>query len=131
MTQTEMTIDVRQELDIKELAMAQLLTDDYCLKIITGTTQRSMSIKDMAFTYFIPFATCYKKVAQLEVAGLIKEEGKILTPNGKKHSVYRSCLKNFNAQYKGNMIILNVELEEKGSRTISLDLANGNLVATV
>ncbi len=131
MTQTEMTIDVRQELDIEELAMAQLLTDDYCLKIITGTTQRSMSIKDMAFTYFIPFATCYKKVAQLEGAGLIKKEGKILTPNGKKHSVYRSCLKNFNAQYKGNMIILNVELEEKGSRTISLDLANGNLVVTV
>lgn len=131
MTQTEMTIDVRQELDIKELAMAQLLTDDYCLKIITGTTQRSMSIKDMAFTYFIPFATCYKKVAQLEEAGLIKEEGKILTPNGRKHSVYLSCLKNFNAQYKGNMIILNVDLEEKGPRTISLDLTSGNLVVTV
>ncbi len=130
MSQTETTINVRENIEIKELAMAQLLADDYCLKIITGTAKKSMSVKDMAFTYFIPFATCYKKVAQLEAIGLIKEDGKVLKGSGKKHSVYRSALKNLEVNYTGNKIVLKVELEGAGSKNISLDLVDGSLVTT-
>lgn len=130
MSQTETTIDVRENIEIKELAMAQLLADDYCLKIITGTARKSMSVKDMAFTYFIPFATCYKKVAQLEAIGLIKQDGKVLKGSGKKHSVYSSCLKNLEVNYTGNKIVLTVELEGAGPKNISLDLVDGSLVTT-
>ena len=128
MTRTEIKIDVRQELKIDELTIAQLLTDNYCLKIVSAASSKTMSVKDMAFTYFIPFATCYKKVAELEAAGLIRQEGKVLERNGKKHAVYRSTLKNLEVQYKGNTILLKVEIEGKGEKTISLDLSSGNMV---
>ena len=130
MSETETTIDVRENIDFKELVMAQLLADDYCLKIITGTAKKSMSVKDMAFTYFIPFATCYKKVAQLEAIGLIREDGKVLKGSGKKHSVYSSCLTNLEVNYKGNRIVLSVELEGAEPKRISLDLAEGSLITT-
>ena len=130
MTRPEIVIDARRELDPEELTIAQLLTDNYCLKIISGMTKKTMSIKEMACTYFIPFATCYKKVAELETAGLIREEGKVLERNGKKHSVYRSTLKNLEVQYKSNTIILTVELQDRGERTITVDLSSGNMVVT-
>ena len=79
MTCTETIIDVRENLDIAELAMGRLLMDDYCLKIISGITNKSLSVRDLAFMYYIPLATCYKKVAQLESAGLIRGEGKFLS----------------------------------------------------
>jgi len=131
MSQIETTIDVRETIDIKELVMAQLLTDDYCLKIISGTAKKSMSVKEMAFTYFIPFATCYKKVAQLESIGLLRKDGKAINRSGKKYSVYRSCLKNFKVNYKNKLIVLEVELEGQGSKKISLDLAEGSLLTII
>ena len=130
MSQIETTIDVREVIEIKELVMAKLLTDDYCLKIISGTAKKCMSVKEMAFTYFIPFATCYKKVAQLEAIGLLREDGKVLKGTGKKYSVYRSCLKNLEVNYKNNLIVLEIELEGQGPRKISLDLAEGLLLTT-
>jgi len=130
MSQTETTIDVREIIDIKELAMAQLLTDDYCLKIISGTANKYMSVKEIAFTYFIPFATCYKKVAQLEAIGLLREDGKALKGNGKRYSVYSSCLKNLEVNYKNNLIVLDIELEGQAPRKISLDLAEGLVLTT-
>ncbi|MDP6154966.1 MAG: hypothetical protein QF682_02375 [Candidatus Thermoplasmatota archaeon] len=130
MSQTETTIDVREVIDIKELVMAQLLTDDYCLKIISGTAKKGMSVKEMAFTYFIPFATCYKKVAQLEAIGLLREDGKALKGNGKKYSVYSSCLKNLEVNYKNKRIVLEIELEGQGPKKITLDLTEGSLLTT-
>ena len=126
MTRTITQIDVREELDIKELAMAQLLMDDYCLKIISGTSHRSMSIKEIAFTYFIPFATCYKKVAQLEAVGLLEEEGKVLDKGGKKHAVYIS---NLEVSYRSNTVEFQIEMKEKEPRTLTVDLTTGEVVS--
>lgn len=129
MTRTVTQIDVREELDIRELAMAQLLMDHYCLKIITGTSRKSMGIKDMAFTYFIPFATCYKKVAQLEAVGLIKEEGKALDKGGKKHAIYRSQLENLEVSYRGNNVEFKLELIGKVPKTLTVNLETGEIVS--
>ena len=129
MTRTITQIDVREELDIKELAMAQLLMDDYCLKIISGTSHRSMSIKEIAFTYFIPFATCYKKVAQLEAVGLLEEEGKFLDKGGKKHAVYISNLENLEVSYRSNTVEFQIEMKEKEPRTLTVDLTTGEVVS--
>ncbi len=129
MTRTVTQIDVREELDIKELAMAQLLMDDYCLKIISGTSRRSMSIKDIAFTYFIPFATCYKKVAQLEAVGLLEEEGKVLDKGGKKHAVYISSLENLEVSYRSNTVEFQIEMKGMEPRTLTVDLTTGEVVS--
>jgi len=80
----ETKIDVRRELAIEELVIAQLLTDEYNLKILSGTADKSMSVRDMAFSYFIPLATCYRKVAELESAGLLRS---VRFPSGENNAV--------------------------------------------
>ena len=130
MVRNETTIDLKENLDIKELAMGLLLMDDYCFKILMSTTLRNMSIRDIAFTYFIPFATCYKKIAQLEAAGLIRKIGKEGGKKGKQGAVYRSCLEHFKMNYKSSSLTLNVDLMKKGPKTIELDLIDGNMVVT-
>ena len=130
MTRTETIIDVRENLEIAELTMGQLLMDDYCLKIISGTSSKSLSVRDMAFMYYIPLATCYKKVAQLESVGLIRREGKVLTKDGKTHSVYRSCISSFDVRYHGRNVVFNVELEGQAPKEITVDLEKGNVAVT-
>ena len=61
----EEVIDVRESIDIREPNMAQLLMDQYNLKILSSTTRKALSVRDMAFMYFIPLATCYRKVREL------------------------------------------------------------------
>jgi len=130
MNRSETTVDLKENLDIRELAIGQLLMDDYCFKILMSTTMRNMSIRDIAFTYFMPFATCYKKIAELEAAGLIREVGKEKGKKGKQSSVYRSCLEHFKMNYKSSSLTLNVDLMKDGPKTIELDLLNGNMVVT-
>lgn len=128
MTRTETKIDVREGLGVEELGMAQLLTDEYNLKILSGTTSKGMSVRDMAFAYFIPLATCYRKVAELEGAGLLRMEGKLLSRDGKKYSVYRSCIKGFEVSYKDGNLIFNVQLSGKGPKQITIDLTDGKVI---
>ena len=130
MTRTETIIDVRENLEIAELTMGKLLMDNYCLKIISGTTNKSLSVRDMAFMYYIPLSTCYHKVVQLESAGLIRKEGKVLGIDRRKYSVYRSCIKSFNVRYRGSNVVFNVELEGKPPKEITVDLENGNVTVT-
>ena len=128
MTRTETKIDIIQDLNIEELNMAQLLTDEYCMKILSGITRKSMSISEMAFTYYIPLGSCYRKVAELEAAGLIKVEGRLLSKDGKRYTVYRSCLENFEVRYKGDKIRMLVELKGKEPKVITIDLNKENMI---
>ena len=128
MTRTETKIDILQDLNIEELNMARLLTDNYCLKILSGTTRKSMSLKEISFAYYIPLGSCYRKIAELEAAGLIRGEGRLLTRDGKRYTVYRSCLKNFEVQCKGDKIRLLVELEGQEPRVITINLDKGNMI---
>ncbi len=51
----------------------QLLTDSYAKNILVGCYQRPMSAQEISWEYNIPIAATYRRLKDLEEAGLIEE----------------------------------------------------------
>ena len=124
----EEVIDVRESIDIRELNMAQLLMDQYNLKILSSTTKKALSVRDMAFMYFIPLATCYRKVRELEGAGLLKCEGKKLSSDGKRYKVYKNQVSEFNVSYRNRSVVIDLVLDWEEPLRVSLDMNTGKVL---
>ena len=123
----ENQIDVRESIDIRELSIAQLLMDQYNLKILSSTTRKALSVRDMAFMYFIPLATCYRKVRELEGAGLLKCEGKMLSSDGKRYKVYKCQVSEFNVSYRNRAVVISVVLDWEEPVRVSIDMNTGKV----
>lgn len=51
----------------------ELLTDEYAKQILAGCYQEPMSAQHISWKYNIPIAATYRRLRELEEAGLIKE----------------------------------------------------------
>ena len=124
----ENVIDVRESIDVRELNMAQLLMDQYNLKILSSTTKKALSVRDMAFMYFIPLATCYRKVRELEGAGLLKCEGKLLSSDGKRYKVYKCQVSELNVSYRDRAVVIDLVLDWEEPMRVSIDMNTGKVL---
>ena len=124
----ENVIDIRESIDIRELNMAQLLMDQYNLKILSSTTRKALSVRDMAFMYFIPLATCYRKVRELEGAGLLKCEGKLLSSDGKRYKVYKCQVSELNVRYSDRAVVIDLVLDWEEPMRVSIDMNTGKVL---
>jgi len=128
MNMQENMIDIRESIDVRELNLAQLLMDQYNLKILSSTTKKALSVRDMAFMYFIPLATCYRKVRELEGAGLLKCEGKMLSSDGKRYKVYKCQVLEFNASYRNRAVVIDLVLDWEEPVRVSIDMNTGKVL---
>ncbi len=75
------------------LAVTKLLSDEYSVKILTATFRLPRSANYLSVKFDIPIAACYRRIRELEELKLIFITERILTPRGKRVSLYRSNLK--------------------------------------
>ena len=59
-------------------------------KILLGTYEREMTVRDLSEAYGIPIATCYRKVRALEDTGLLAEAKAYMGMDGKIVKFYRA-----------------------------------------
>ncbi len=78
---------------MKPLAVTKLLSDEYTVKILTATYSLPRSANYLSVKFDIPIAACYRRIRELENVGLLTIIEKILTPRGKRVSLYQSNLK--------------------------------------
>lgn len=72
------------------LTLPKLLMDEYNLKILSATTFKPRSARELSYIFGIPLASCYRKIKELEDQGLIKAVSRELTREGKRYSKYQS-----------------------------------------
>ncbi|MFO8050144.1 MAG: ArsR family transcriptional regulator [Thermoplasmatota archaeon] len=75
------------------LAVTKLLSDEYTIKILTATFKMPRSANYLSIKFDIPIAACYRRIRELERMDLLNLTEKILTPRGKRVSLYQSNLK--------------------------------------
>ncbi|MGA1822440.1 MAG: transcriptional regulator [Thermoplasmatota archaeon] len=75
------------------LAITKLLSDEYTVKILTATFSMPRSANYLSVKFDIPIAACYRRIRELEKMGLLAITEKVLTPRGKRVSLYQSNLK--------------------------------------
>ncbi len=96
------------------LAVTKLLSDEYSVKILTATFRMPRSANFLSVKFNIPIAACYRRIRELEKMGLIQTTEKILTPRGKRVSLYRSNLKSAYLSFENGR--LKAQLELSGDR---------------
>ena len=89
-------------------AILAALADEEMTKILDSVMYHSKAIVDITRESNIPHTTCYRKTKWLLNEGLIVDKI-VITPEGKKFSLYHSVLKSINVKYESNNIIVEAE----------------------
>jgi DNA-binding transcriptional ArsR family regulator len=97
-------------------AVLAALADEEMVKILDSTRDQGKSVRHIIAEKSIPYANAYRKAKWLLAERLVVIDKIIITPDGKKFSLFRSVLSSINVKYEGNEII--VEAEQNFSPTI-------------
>lgn len=90
-------------------AILAALADEEMTKILDSVMYHSKSIADITRENNIAHTTCYRKTKWLINEGLISVDKIVITPEGKKFSLYFSVFKSINVKYESNNVIVEAE----------------------
>lgn len=97
------------------LQVSQLLTDEYSVKILVATVRVPRSAQDIALKFGIPIAACYRRIKDLEAAGLLICQERRLSQQGKRVSLYLSMLKNAYVFFEDGHLRVKFQLKTGGA----------------
>ena len=86
----------------------QALADEYSRSILLSTIQKPKSAVELSTEKNIPISTAYRRLHELQEAGLVAVERIIITEDGKKFDLFRSTVKNVSISF--NLGATEVEL---------------------
>jgi DNA-binding Lrp family transcriptional regulator len=92
------------------LTLPKLLMDEYNLKILSATTFKPRSARELSYIFGIPLASCYRKIKELEDQGLIKAVSRELTREGKRYSKYQSQVGSVRIAFEGGRLKMSLNL---------------------
>jgi DNA-binding Lrp family transcriptional regulator len=95
---------------MENLLLPKLLMDEYNLKILSATTFKPRSARELAYIFGIPLASCYRKIKELEDNGLIKAVSRELTREGKRYSKYQSQVGSIKIAFEQGRLKMNLQL---------------------
>ena len=90
-------------------AILAALADEEMTKILDSIMYHSKSIADITRENNIAHTTCYRKTKWLINEGLVSVDKIVITPEGKKFSLYFSVFKSINVKYESNNVIVEAE----------------------
>ena len=79
-------------------AILSALADEEMTKILDSVMYHSKSIADITRENNIAHTTCYRKTKWLISEGLVRVDKIVITPEGKKFSLYYSVFKSVNVK---------------------------------
>jgi len=103
------------------LRVSQLLTDEYSVKILVATVRQPRSAQDIASKFGIPIAACYRRIKDLESAGLLVCQERRLSQQGKRVSFYISMLKNAYVFFEDGHLRVKFQLKTGGADRFGTD----------
>ena len=103
------------------LRVSQLLTDEYSVKILVATVRQPRSAQDIAMKFGIPIAACYRRIKDLESAGLLVCQERRLSQQGKRVSYYLSMLKNAYVFFEDGHLRVKFQLKTGGADRFGSD----------
>ncbi len=94
--------------------LLQLLQDNYALRILDATSGTPMSTQAIAQQYGIPIAVAYRRVHDLEDAGLLAMVGRPFNEAHRRTGLFRSQVEWFKLEYApGKNFSIRMALKER------------------
>lgn len=75
----------------KETVVA--ISDEFSRRILASTLTRGKTVQEISLEQAVPLSTCYRRAHELMEGGLLVPERIVLTPDGKRFTVFRSAFK--------------------------------------
>ncbi len=94
---------------MREKDISRLLTDEYAERILVATHDHPRSVQEVSDKNDIPIAACYRKVHELEEAGLLNCAEIVTTPKGKTMKLYKSQLRSAVLVYENGQFKVKLE----------------------
>ena len=94
------------------LAASQLLTDPYAVKILVATVRIPKCAQDISSQFGIPIAACYRRIRDLEGAGLVLCTERKLTKNQKRVNYYVSMVKSATVFYEEGKLKVKFQMKD-------------------
>jgi response regulator of citrate/malate metabolism len=85
------------------------LADNEMMKILDSAMKQSKSANEILKETHISHSTCWRKIKWLLNEGLIILDKIIITPDGKKFSLYHSTLKSITIKYEDTNVVVETE----------------------
>jgi len=97
------------------------LADEYSRSIILSTIQNSRSAVELSVEKSIPISTAYRRLHELQEAGLVAVERSVVTEDGKRFDLYRSTVKSVGISFHlGSIEIELIPNEDMVARFVRL-----------
>jgi predicted ArsR family transcriptional regulator len=90
--------------------VSQLLADDYSQKILVNTYSAPMSAQRLSKTCKIPIAACYRRIHELEQAGLLTVDREKEVYKGRKVRLYRCKLRSATIKFTNGRFAVRYDL---------------------
>jgi len=84
--------------------------DECNLKILSATTYKPRSARELSYIFGIPLASCYRKIKELEDQGFIKAVSRELTREGKRYSKYQSQIGSIKIAFEQGKLRMQLQL---------------------
>jgi predicted ArsR family transcriptional regulator len=95
------------------LDKSRLLTDEYAVKILVATVRSPRSAQQISEQYGIPIAACYRRIRDLELAGLIVCTERRLSQQGKRVGYYLSRIKTATVQFDNGKLKVRFTMKDE------------------
>ncbi len=103
----------KQVILLDPIDMTRLLKDHHKMRILTTTERIPRSMNYLSAKLDIPIAACYKCTRELEKEGLLVQTDRVLTPRGKRISLYRSNIISALLTYEKGVLRSTLELSNR------------------
>ena len=93
--------------------LVRALSDDYSRKIILSIMGKSESIEEISREQGIPISTCYRRVHDLLISGIVKPDKTIILEDGKKYICYKAAFRNATINLDAEQLSVDVVLNRE------------------
>lgn len=107
------------ESNVKDVS--RLLADDYSQKILANTYASPMSAQKLSKVCQIPIAACYRRIHELEKAGLLGVDREKEVYKGRKVRLYKCRLRSATIRFLNGRFVVryDTEPEDNGSDEVA------------
>jgi len=95
--------------DEKAKTMIAILSDKYSRSILFCTTLGPKSVEEVSKETKIPISTCYRRIHDMRVMGVLVIDKIVLTNDGRKYEVYKSAIKDARINIEGGRMTVEAE----------------------
>jgi len=100
----------------------KLLLDEHSSRILALTNGEPLNAVELSEAIGIPIAACYRRIRALKDAGMLREEGKVISIGGKLVATYRSSVHSAEVILQDGRLRVKIEANGEAS-TEEMDLA--------